>query len=91
MEPIHVFLTGIVVVLTLAFAVFIFNREVRNGIIMEDFRDDFKELEKTVKSCTPADAEELIDRFYKKWEPYVPYFILVDHTHILYQSVISKN
>jgi hypothetical protein len=91
METIHIALTVLFVVMTFLFAVFIFNREVRNGIIMEDFREDFKEHEKSIRSCTPADAEELIDRFYKKWEPYVPYFTLVDHTHILYQSIISKN
>lgn len=91
MEPLHVFLTAIGMALLALFTVFLYDREVRNGIIMTDLREDFESLSLAIRSCTPADAESLILKFEDKWARYVDPFTLSNYTNELYKIIFDKH
>lgn len=91
MEPLHVFLTATAMALLALFTVFLYNREVRNGIIMTDLREDHEQTKKAIRSCTPADAEALIMRFEDKWARYVDPYTLHNYTSDLYQTIFNQH
>jgi hypothetical protein len=91
MESIHVFMTGIAVILLLLFSIFLYDREVRNGIIMTDLREEFESLSLAIRSCTPADGEALILKFEDKWSKYVDPVTLSNYTYELYKIIFSKH
>lgn len=76
---------------TFLFAWFIYDREVRNSIIMTDLREDFDQVKRSIYSCTPADAEALITKFEDKWSQYVDSFTLSNYTSELYQIIFRRH
>jgi hypothetical protein len=87
----HLFLFVFTVVFLLLFSIFIYNREVRKGVIMTDLREDFEQTKKALIACTPSDAETLIYQFEKKWADYVDPITLSNYTYELYKMIFKKH
>ncbi len=91
MEALHIYLTVCVIILLLAFSVFLYDREVRRGIIMTDMNEDFEITKKALASCTPADGEALIMKFETKWSEYVDPVTLSNYTYELYKIIFKRH
>ena len=90
MSPVYIFAT-IVIALLFLFLWFIFDRDFRKSIIMEDLVDDFYEKKRQVETCSPDKAESIINEFSEKWKKYVPGWILCDYTHELYRALFDRH
>lgn len=84
-------ITFLIVILCLTFAWFIYDKDVRKGIIMQDAQEDFQELQKKLLTCHPIEGERLIAEFEKKWERYLMPWTLSNYTHALYRILFDRD
>jgi hypothetical protein len=76
---------------TLLFAYFIYDRETRNSVIMQDAEEDFQEVSRKIHTCHPSEAERLILEFEDKWSRYLMPWTLSDYTHKLYRILFDRD
>lgn len=77
--------------LCLIFAWFIYDKDVRKGIILQDAEEDFQELQKRLLTCYPSEGERLIQEFENKWQRYLMPWTLTDYTHRLYRILFDRD
>lgn len=81
----------IMVVLCLAFAWFIYDKDVRRSVIMQDAEEDFQIVKKRLLTCHPSEAEHLIEQFENKWERYLMPWTLSNYTRQLYMVIFDRD
>lgn len=84
-------LTVLTAFFILLFAWFIYDRELRESILMRDFNEDFEHLKKTIPNLTAGDAERMISQFEQRWDPYIDHFTLSNRTAALYRILFKKH
>lgn len=88
---IYIPMAVIMTLLCLTFAWFIYDKDVRRSIIMQDAEEDFQDLKKRLATCHPSDGERLIQQFEEKWARYLMPWTLSNYTHALYVVLLDRD